>query len=117
MDEYVKRGFLLTEEDRVVVCPRKVLNYKSGEGLSWCVAGHAERNALINSAREGISTKGAKLYLTCGVPCTPCMVEIINAGISEVIVTSFEIYDESSMYLVNNSDIKMRTYHFINDSE
>jgi len=94
------------------VCPRYVpeMGFKSGEGLEWCVAGHAERNALINAARAGIATKGLKIYMDCGVPCTPCLVEIINAGIEEVIVTKLEFYDQSSKYLLKESDLKIRIY-------
>jgi len=90
------------------VCPRRAFGYKSGEGLHLCVAGHAERNALINAAREGIKTYGTKLYLTCGVPCTPCLVEIINAGVEEVICTSMVLYDASARYLMNY--VKIRKY-------
>lgn len=95
------------------VCPRRVLNYKSGEGLELCVAGHAERNALINAARNGIRTKGATLYVTTGIPCKDCLIEIINAGIREIVVVSLKTYDDQSMYLVSNSDIDVRFYDFI----
>jgi dCMP deaminase len=95
------------------ICPRRVLGFKSGEGLDMCVAGHAERNALINSAREGISTKGTTLYMTCGIPCSNCLIEIINAGVSEVVVTSLELYDEGSEYLLKNSDLAVRVFDFI----
>lgn len=91
-------------------CPRYVAGFKSGEGLDWCVAGHAERNALINAAREGIKTKGAKLYMDCGVPCGPCLVEIINAGIEEIIVSKMIFYDVSAKYLLDNSHLKVRVY-------
>jgi dCMP deaminase len=93
-------------------CPRYVpeLGFKSGQGLEWCVAGHAERNALINAARAGIKTKGCKMYMDCGVPCTPCLVEIINAGIEEIIVTKMEFYDVSAEYLLNQSGLKCRVY-------
>ena len=59
------------EEDLKGICPRYVpeMGFKSGEGLEWCVAGHAERNALINAARAGIATKGTKLYMSCVVTC------------------------------------------------
>jgi len=43
-------------------CPRRVLGYSSGEGLHLCVAGHAERNALINASRHGISFEAVGLY-------------------------------------------------------
>lgn len=91
-------------------CPRYAAGFKSGEGLEWCVAGHAERNALINAAREGIRTKGAKLYMDCQIPCTPCLVEIINAGIEEIIVTGLKCYDISAQYLLDNSNLKVRVY-------
>lgn len=94
------------------VCPRYVkdFGFKSGEGLEWCVAGHAERNALINAAREGIKTKGSILYMDCGIPCTPCLVEIINAGVEEIVVTKMQFYDISSQYLLDNSSLKCRVY-------
>ena len=101
------------DEDINTRCPRYIAGFKSGQGLEWCVAGHAERNALINAARAGIKTKNCKVYMDCGVPCTPCMVELINAGIEEIIVTKMTFYDLSADYLLRNSDIKIRLYsHF-----
>lgn len=94
-------------------CPRQILGFKSGEGLDWCVAGHSERNSLINAAKNGISTKGTSLYMDCGVPCTPCLVEIINAGVSEIIITKFSYYDLSSEYLLKNSNLLCRVFSHI----
>lgn len=94
-------------------CPRHVIGFVSGQGLEICPAGHAERNALINAARDGISTKGSSLYMTCGVPCTPCLVEIINAGVSEIVVTSLQVYDETSKYLLRQGDLDIRLFNFI----
>ena len=93
-------------------CPRyvKEMGFKSGQGLEWCVAGHAERNAIVNAARLGIEVKGSKLYMDCGIPCTPCLVEIINSGIEEIIVTKFEVYDPSALYLLKMSDLQIRMY-------
>ena len=87
------------------VCPRyvKEMGFASGQGLDWCVAGHAERNALINAARHGIKTKGCHLFMDCGTPCTPCLVEIINAGIDEIIITGMNLYDKSSLYVLQES--------------
>ena len=94
----------------VDTCPRQVLEFKSGKGLEFCIAGHAERNALINASREGIKVKGASLYLDTGIPCKDCLIEIINAGIIEIICVEMVYYDEISRFLVKNSDIKMRTF-------
>jgi len=98
-------------------CPRYVpeMGFKSGEGLEWCVAGHAERNALINAARFGIATKGTKIYMDCGVPCTPCLVEIINAGIDEIVVSKMTFYDQSSEYLIKESGISIRVYDHLQE--
>jgi len=91
-------------------CPRQNLGYKSGEGLHICVAGHAERNALINAARHGTAVKGAIMYMDCPIPCSQCMVEIINAGIVEVVCTEMRYYDEVTKYIVSESGIKLRQF-------
>lgn len=96
-------------------CPRYIpeMGYKSGEGLEYCIAGHSERNTLINAARYGIATKGCKLYMDCGIPCTPCLVEIINSGIEEIIVTKIEYYDVSAEYLLNISSLRYRIFEHL----
>lgn len=47
---------------------------------------HAERNAIYNAARIGVSTKDCTMYLTCGIPCADCCRGIINAGISKIVL-------------------------------
>lgn len=47
---------------------------------------HAERNAIYNAARIGVSTKGSTMYLSCGIPCADCARGIINAGIIRIFV-------------------------------
>ena len=73
-------------------------------------AGHAERNTLINAARMGVCTKGTKMYMTCGIPCTPCLVEIINAGVEEIIITKIAYYDKSAKYILTNSNLSYRIF-------
>ena len=128
-DEYLRKCYKLdsapplTEEDLQLMirdrkdlveemCPRRIIGYGSGKGLDLCVAGHSERNSLINAARHGIAIKGAIMYMNCAVPCSPCLIEIINAGISEVVCTRISYYDGTAKYLVDNSGIKLRTYDF-----
>ena len=93
-----------------LTCPRYVLGFKSGEGLEFCVSGHSERNCLIQAGREGIRIKGSILYMDCRIPCTPCFVEIINAGVEEIVVTKKSHYDISTPYLVQNSRLKIRVF-------
>ena len=116
--KYNFEEFLPTYNEKLEgVCPRYVpeMGFKSGEGLEWCVAGHSERNAIINAARNGICTKGTKLYMDCGTPCTPCLVEIINAGVEEIIITREYYYDESAEYLLKNSGLKWRIYEHLKE--
>ena len=60
---------------------------------------HAEMNAILNAARIGVSTRGCTLYLALtddsgqvwgGAPCTRCTVEIIQAGIMQVVAMPFK---------------------------
>lgn len=108
-----KYGSYAEGKETTGICPRRIIGFESGQGLEVCPAGHAERNALINAARKGIATKGTILYMTCGVPCSPCLVEIINAGVREIVVTSLKYYDETAPYLLSNSDLGVRLYDFI----
>lgn len=111
MDFYAnldKRGYVINEY--LINCPRKVLGYKSGEGLHLCQAGHAERNALIQAAKHGISTKDATLYCYCGQICKECVIEIINADVKELVyLAGSDVYDKYAGTLLEESGITIRT--------
>ena len=47
---------------------------------------HAERNAIYNAARIGVSTNGCTMYMSCGLPCADCARAIINCGIVKIVV-------------------------------
>ncbi len=47
-------------------------------------AAHAERNAVYNAARIGVSVKGCRLYTTL-YPCVDCVIAIIQSGVAELI--------------------------------
>jgi dCMP deaminase len=48
------------------------------------LAAHAEQNAIAQAAANGVSCKGATLFVTCQ-PCSGCAKMIINAGIERVV--------------------------------
>lgn len=100
------------------ICPRKKLGFQSGEGLHLCPAAHAERNAIAIAARLGHPTDGCILYLTCGVACVECAKTIINAGIKEVVLTSFEAYEKEGItgqMLLDEAGVKVRVYDFLRE--
>jgi len=45
---------------------------------------HAERNAIYNAARIGVSLRESTMYLTCGIPCSDCAKGIISLGIKRI---------------------------------
>jgi len=89
-------------------CPRRPLGFQSGKGLEICVAGHAERNAILNAARNGVKTDGVTMYAYCGRPCKDCCIEIINAGIRTVVyIRQEQYYDETSGVLLDQAGIQL----------
>jgi dCMP deaminase len=52
--------------------------------LKYLYVEHAERNAIYNAARIGVSVKNSTIYLTSGIPCSDCARGIINSGIKTI---------------------------------
>jgi len=91
-------------------CPRRLLGLGHGAGREWCPATHAEVNAIVNAARQGVPTMGATMYLTCGLPCKNCLSTVINAGIAEIVCTSFAAHDDLTNWILTFSKLRVRTY-------
>jgi dCMP deaminase len=53
-------------------------------GAKYLWSSHAERNAIYNAARIGVSVKGCVMYVPW-FPCTECAKAIIQSGICEVV--------------------------------
>lgn len=78
---------------------------KSGTNLDSCACVHAEENAIIQAAKNGISTQGCTLYSTHS-PCTSCSKTIINAGIKKV-VASTRYPDQLGVRLMKEAGLKL----------
>ena len=90
-------------------CMRNEMNSPSGTHAELCYAAHAEQNAIIQAAKEGISLKGCVLYCT-HQPCVVCAKMIINSGIKEVIYK--EGYpDEFSQKICEEAGVKLTKYN------
>jgi len=109
--EIAARG-LEWKEEYNSMCPRKILDFKSGEGLEWCPAQHAEENAVSNAARLGVSVNGTTLYLNTQPPCQRCLGTLINAGIVEIVALTLNHYDPLVGLLMSNTEILLRTFSF-----
>lgn len=96
----VKDGIVLTESYNGF--PRGINDHvieRYERPLKYTFTEHAERNAINNCAREGLSTNGAIMYTTL-MPCHECARSIIQAGIKVVVYLddANERFVESSEY-------------------
>ena len=71
-----------------------------------CVATvHAEANAILQAAKNGVRIDGATLYTTAS-PCWPCFKLIANSGINKVYFGEF-YRDERSIQVARNAGIEL----------
>ena len=73
-----------------------------------CVCIHAEQNAIIQAAYQGISTKGATLYSTTN-PCSSCAKILINAGISRLVCKTLH-HDLDGIKLLEKAGVRVEEY-------
>lgn len=69
-------------------CGDSCENVPSGSSYEKCRAVHAELNAIISAANNGVKISGAEMYLTT-TPCVFCSRAIINAGITKVYALTY----------------------------
>jgi dCMP deaminase len=92
-DPRTKVGAVLVKNNRLISTGyngfgRKVLDLSEryvDRELKYKYIIHAEHNAILSCAIEGISSNGSVLY-TSGTPCNECMKSIIQGGISKIII-------------------------------
>jgi len=66
---------------------------------------HAEANALVQAARNGVSVEGAEIYVTAS-PCFSCFKLIANAGVRAVYYGEF-YRDELVLQFANDLGLRM----------
>ncbi len=75
-------------------CLRNELKIPHGERYEICRSVHAEQNAIINSARAGVSLLGGDMFIygedhqgesVDAFPCFICKKMLINAGLNRII--------------------------------
>lgn len=73
-----------------------------------CIATiHAEMNALLYCAKEGIPTKDTVCYVT-HFPCLNCTKALIQAGIREVVYKNAYRVDDYALSLFEKNNITLR---------
>ena len=72
-----------------------------------CIATiHAEMNALLYCAKEGIKVSGCKCYVT-HFPCLNCTKALIQAGISEIYYEEGYRIDDYAIELLKRNNVKV----------
>jgi len=66
---------------------------------------HAEANAILQAARNGVAIGGAEIYTTAS-PCWPCFKLIANSGIHRVYYGEF-YRDEKSLAVAREAGIEL----------
>jgi len=94
-DEKTQIGVVIVGKDNEIVStgynsfPRGIndsVNERQERPEKYFWFEHAERNAIYNAARIGVSTLGTTMYMTCGLSCSDCARAIINSGISKIVL-------------------------------
>jgi dCMP deaminase len=84
-------------------CIRDQDNIPSGTRQEYCFGLHAEQNAIVQAAREGIRLLGSTLYCTYK-PCSLCARMIVNAGIKKVYFMA-DYPDELTLKILEEGEI------------
>jgi len=83
-------------------CSRREIGVNSKS----CKAIHAEMNAILNSAFNGVKVRGAMCYITIS-PCLSCSRALIQSGVTEVVAAGKSPYDKA-FDLLKEAGVKVR---------
>jgi len=67
---------------------------------------HAEENAILQAAMDGVALRGATLYCKM-TPCINCARRIVRVGIKRVVAQKRYHSDEASRRLFKNAGVKL----------
>ncbi len=98
-----------------VGCLREQLRVPSGTHHELCRGLHAEQNAIIQAARNGVTTEGATLYCTF-MPCIICAKMIINSGITRVVFKGY-YPDELAVQMFTESKVEVNLFEEVYTEE
>lgn len=87
--------------ERCMECRRRKMGFKSGEGLQYSRALHAEVLVILKS---GVNAYGATLYVT-HTPCLDCAKVIVESGVSRVVYKELYPNAEETIRLLNSVGI------------
>jgi len=85
----------------------RTVTYEDGTSRQHCVRTlHAEENAILQCAKDGIRLDGATIYCKM-VPCWNCAMRICRVGIKRVVAQKRYHADGQSRELFNNAGVEL----------
>ena len=86
----------------------KTVTDENNNQSSHCVRTlHAEENAILQAAKDGIKIQGATIYAKM-TPCYNCAMRIVRVGIKRVVAQKRYHADKSSMELFENANLEVK---------
>jgi len=81
--------------------------HEDGTSSQHCVRTlHAEENAILQCAKDGIKVEGSTLYCKM-VPCYNCAMRIVRVGIKRVVAQKRYHADEKSIKLFRDAEVNL----------
>lgn len=85
----------------------KIITDQDGNSSQHCVRTlHAEENAILQSAKDGIKLEQATIYCKM-VPCYNCAMRIVRVGIKRVVAQKRYHADKPSLQLFKSAGIEL----------
>ena len=85
----------------------KTVTDEDGNSSQHCVRTlHAEENAILQCAKDGIKLDGATIYCKM-VPCYNCAMRIVRVGVKRVVAQKRYHADKSSLELFKSAGVKI----------
>ena len=85
----------------------KTVTDEEGNSSQHCVRTlHAEENAILQCAKDGIKIEGATIYCKM-VPCYNCAMRIVRVGVKRVVAQKRYHADKQSLELFKNAGIEL----------
>jgi dCMP deaminase len=85
----------------------KTVTDEHGHASQHCMRTlHAEENAILQAAKDGIKIEGATMYSKM-VPCYNCAMRIVRVGIKRLVAQKRYHADSQSMELFKNANVEV----------
>lgn len=99
-----KKYFKKINEENVKKCVLNFMTHRTGNrDVKLLFTEHAEKNAINNAAKHGLSTKDSTIYVSA-FPCSDCTKSIIQSGIIRIVThaPTFDFFERWNSAIINS---------------